>query len=330
VTRPLRIQYPGALYHITCRGNEQRDIFRDDTDREKFLEILSESAFTYSIKLYSYVLMTNHFHILLETPLANLGEFMRRFNITYTGHFNKRHKRVGHLYQGRYKSILIEKESYLTILSRYIHLNPVRISALNHKPAREKLRYLKAYKWSSLKGYMHCTGCERFIDYGLVLEEYGGDNNKGRQAYMRRLTDDITGSLEVKGDIVVQSILGGEEFIAWVKDNFFEEIQRDRECPSLNELRRYHSKEKIIDAIEQEYGKSMEELKEEGGTRRQVAIDLLCRLGGLKGREVGDYFGVDYSTVSVSRKLLRKKLEKDRELQGVIGRLEKGLSIIKN
>ncbi len=97
MARPLRIQYPGAVYHVTCRGNERKDIFKDDADRERFVRILSQAAEIYSIKLCSYVLMTNHFHLLLETPLANLSEFMRNFNITYTGYYNRRHKRVGHL-----------------------------------------------------------------------------------------------------------------------------------------------------------------------------------------------------------------------------------------
>jgi REP element-mobilizing transposase RayT len=120
MNRPLRIQYPGAVNHITCRGNERRDIFRDDEDRGMFLEILAGSRIIYSVRLYARVLMENHFHLLLETPLGNLNEFMRRLNITYTSFFNPRHQRVGHLYQGRYKSFLAEKENYLSALSHYI------------------------------------------------------------------------------------------------------------------------------------------------------------------------------------------------------------------
>ncbi len=130
MARALRIQYEGALYHITCRGNERKAIYRDDQDRKVFLELLINGIETYNIILYCYVLMDNHFHLLLETPLGNLSEFMRWFNITYTSHYNRRQKRSGHLYQGRYKSILVEKETHLYILSRYIHLNPVRIKQM--------------------------------------------------------------------------------------------------------------------------------------------------------------------------------------------------------
>jgi len=132
MARPLRVQYPNAVYHVTCRGNEQKPIFRDDIDRKTLLKKLVQSMDIYTVKLYSYVLMNNHFHLLLETPLGNLGEFMRRFNISYTGYFNYRHKRSGHLFQGRYKSILVDKESYLSILSRYIHLNPVRTEGFGY------------------------------------------------------------------------------------------------------------------------------------------------------------------------------------------------------
>lgn len=107
MARALRIKYKGALYHIASRGNERKNIFGDDQDRKFFLQTLNESLNIYNVILYSYVLMSNHFHFLLETPLANLSEFMRQFNITYTFYYNRRYNRVGHLYQGRYKSILI-------------------------------------------------------------------------------------------------------------------------------------------------------------------------------------------------------------------------------
>jgi REP element-mobilizing transposase RayT len=124
MARPLRIQYPDAVYHVTCRGNEKQSIFRDDSDRGRFLQLLNQSVNIYTVKLHSYVLMNNHFHLLVETPLANLSEFMRHFNIAYIGYFNRRHNRFGHLYQGRFKAIIVDKDTYLSVLSRYIHLTP--------------------------------------------------------------------------------------------------------------------------------------------------------------------------------------------------------------
>lgn len=127
MARPLRIQYPGAFYHIMCRGNKGSSVFIDDDDRHRFLFLLAESLEIYEVTLYVYVLMHNHFHLILQTQRPNLGEFMRRFNICYTGWFNYHHGTYGHLYQGRYKSLLVDADSYLLALSRYVHLNPLRL-----------------------------------------------------------------------------------------------------------------------------------------------------------------------------------------------------------
>src|SRR5215472_262145 len=130
MARALRILFADAHYHVTCRGNERKAIFRDDTDRSVFLDKLQTSLQIYGVRLHAYVMMNNHFHLMVETPKGNLSEFMRHFNISYTAAFNRRHHRVGHLYQGRYKAILIDKDSYLLELSRYVHVNPVRSSVI--------------------------------------------------------------------------------------------------------------------------------------------------------------------------------------------------------
>ena len=241
MARPLRIQYPGAVYHVTCRGNERKDIFRNDADRKRLLQVLIQSLNIYCVKLFSYVLMNNHFHLLLETPLGNLGEFMRHFNITYTGYFNRRHNRVGHLYQGRYKSILVDKDAYLTVLSWYIHLNPIRVKAMEKMPLKEKITSLTQYPWSSLNGYLHTQKKEHFIDYVLVLEEYGGDTDRARNVYRKTLYADVAGGLQIKDEIIAQSILGTDGFIAWVQDTLLKG-EKDRECPSLKEISTYRAK----------------------------------------------------------------------------------------
>ena len=235
MARPLRIQFPGAVYHITCRGNERRDIFRDDKDRTTFLDILARSLKIYEVNLFSYVLMENHFHLLVETSRGNLAEFMRHFNISYTGYFNRRHRRIGHLYQGRFKSILVDKDAYLSVLSRYIHLNPVRTRGTKDKKPEEKIHVLLAYRWSSLRGYVHKSAKERIVEYGTVLGEYGGDNENGRRAYRGRILADLAEGLEVKEQVVGQSVLGGEDFVEWVKRKFLE-VRRDRERPSVKAL----------------------------------------------------------------------------------------------
>ena len=127
MARPLRIEYEGAHYHVTTRGNERKAIFRDDLDRRKFIELIGGAVEQFDIRVHAYVLMDNHYHLLIETRRAALNRALRYLNGVYTQSFNRRHKRVGHLFQGRYKAILVEKESYLLELSRYIHLNPWRV-----------------------------------------------------------------------------------------------------------------------------------------------------------------------------------------------------------
>ena len=158
---------------------------------------------------------------------------MRHFNITYTSHYNRRHSRVGHLYQGRYKSILVDKESYLTVLSRYIHLNPVRVKEVETLSLTQRIKYLKNYRWSSLPGYVDNKNRESFIDYTMVLEEYGNDTEVGRKNYWRAICSDMQDTLGIKEKIVGQSLLGSEQFIGWVKRSFLSKERKMREIPSV-------------------------------------------------------------------------------------------------
>ena len=169
MARPLRIEYPGAWYHVTSRGSERGEIFRDDRDRKRFLEALEESIERFKVEVHCYVLMSNHFHFLLRTLEGNLSRFMQRFNTAYTTYFNLRHHRAGHLYQGRFKAIVVEADEYLKGLSRYLHLNPVRLKRYKELTVEDKARILKEYRWSSLPGYLGITKWDEFVTYGIVL-----------------------------------------------------------------------------------------------------------------------------------------------------------------
>src|SRR4030065_2926531 len=156
--RPLRVEYRGALYHITSRGNERKKIFVDDGDRKKFLAILEDYHNRYGILIHSFVLMDNHYHLILETPRANLLKVMHGINGGYTGYFNRKYNRSGHLFQGRYKGILVEKDAYLVQLSRYVHLNPVRAKIVERP---------EQYRWSSYPGYIGTSGDCPWVEYPL-------------------------------------------------------------------------------------------------------------------------------------------------------------------
>ncbi len=328
MARPLRIQYPGAVYHVTCRGNERQAIFKDDDDRKRFLQYLIQSLNIYSVKLYTYVLMSNHFHLLIETPKGNLAEFMRKFNITYTGYYNRRHKRTGHLYQGRYKSILVDKNEYLSVLSRYIHLNPVKIAAMKKLPEKERLRNLIRYPWSSLPGFLSRRKKEGHIDYAMVLGEYGGNTDIARREYKKRIYAEVIKDISIKEEIIGGGILGGSAFIAWVKDMYIEGM-KDRERPAVGDIHRYRTKTEILAAVKRETGKDIEIISREKGDLRRIVMDILYRLGGLKGPDVGRVFGVDYGVVCQERKRLREKIQKDKKVRMIMSSIEDGLSTCK-
>ena len=167
MARLLRVDRSSLRYHLTARGNEQRLTFRDDRDREHFLELLAQWVDRFRLRLHAYVLMPNHYHLLAETTEANLSQAMQWLNVSYTIWFNRRHQRVGHLFQGRFKSVIVESETWALGLSRYIHLNPVRVGDLaldktarrrqrqgtSQKPSpqlvQQRLRLLRSYRWSS-------------------------------------------------------------------------------------------------------------------------------------------------------------------------------------
>jgi putative transposase len=151
--RPVRVEFAGAVYHVMARGNERREIFRDEKDRERFVETLAEAAEQFAVFVHAYCLMGNHYHLVLETSRANLGQTMAWLQTTYTVRFNRRHRRSGHLFQGRYKAQLVEADAYAQELVRYIHLNPVRSRGKPGVIPSERAQALHRYRWSSHREY---------------------------------------------------------------------------------------------------------------------------------------------------------------------------------
>src|SRR4030067_3311294 len=142
MARPLRIEFAGALYHVTARGNRQADIYADDADRQQFLSLLHHTVDRYDWYCHAYCLMDNHYHLLIETSTPTLSKGMKYLNCTYTQYFNRQHQRVGHVFQGRYKAILVQKDSHLLELARYIQFNPGRT---------HMVRSVKDWRWSSYR-----------------------------------------------------------------------------------------------------------------------------------------------------------------------------------
>jgi putative transposase len=174
MSRPLRIQFPGAIYHITCRGNNKQDIFLREEDAELFLEIVAKAVIRYGIMIHAYCLMINHYHFLIETPQGNISEPMRYINQRYTQFFNKRYTRVGHVFQGRYKSRLIEKDAHLLEVSRYIVNNPVHAGLV--KATGE-------YAWSSYRQTAGLATPEEWLTVSWIHEQFDGCTDKAVNRY---------------------------------------------------------------------------------------------------------------------------------------------------
>ena len=180
--RPPRIDFPDAVYHVTSRGNGRADIFFSDDDRQRFLAQLAHHLQQCAVVLYAFVLMQNHLHLLCRTPRANLSRFMQRLLSSYALYSRYKHRRPGHLFQGRFKAKLVEDDLYLLGVTRYIHLNPVKIAACRRMSGQERLARLDAYPWSSYGGYAAAAEAQEFVTYD-VLKEYGSDLSSARRQY---------------------------------------------------------------------------------------------------------------------------------------------------
>ena len=202
MARQLRLEYPGALYHVTARGNNQQTIFQDDTDRLHFLTVFGREILQQQWRCYAYCLMGNHYHLLLETPEPNLSRGMGRLNGSYTQRFNWRHHRVGHLLQGRFKSLLVERESYLMELCRYVVLNPVR-AGMVFAP--------QEWSWSSYRATVGLGASPPWLDLGGVLGLFDADTDRARHAYQQFVADGI-GHPSPWAQITGQIFLGSPAF----------------------------------------------------------------------------------------------------------------------
>jgi REP element-mobilizing transposase RayT len=283
MARPLRIEYPGAWYHVTSRGSERGEIFKDDKDRIRFLDALKESIDSYKVEVHCYVLMSNHFHFLLRTREANLSRFMQRFNTAYTAYYNLRHSRAGHLYQGRFKAVVIEADEYLKELSRYLHLNPVRLKKYKDLTIEEKAKILKEYRWSSFVGYIGLRKRDEFVTYAAVLDYMGGDTKGGKKRYGDFVISGISkGIRNPLGEARAGTVLGANSFIEWICKTFIDGRKWTRkEQPQASLLKGVVPVEKIAGVVGEEYGVKLEELlkvRSPYKEARRVLIEMVYRL----------------------------------------------------
>jgi putative transposase len=285
MARPLRIQFPGALYHVMSRGNQRQPIVADDADRQKRLDWLLRAVQTYGWRLHAFVLMTNHEHLFVETPQANLSAGMQYLNGSYTGYFNRRHRRAGHLFQGRFRGHLIEQDGYFLEVSRYLHLNPVRAKIV---------KLPEQYPWSSFAGYRHARSALDWVTYGRVLGEFGPGPVEARRAYVRFVRAGIAQAAPSPFAAAVSGlILGSTQFVARVR-HILGDRPDDPELPQLGRLRERPSLAMIVETVAAQFGHA------EAGWRRghrnddasrAVAAYLARRCFGYRATDVATALG---------------------------------------
>jgi len=271
MARPLRIEYPGALYHITSRGNRQDDIYDQDADRFGFLTILGNTCQAYNWICHAYCLMSNHYHLLIETPEGNLSKGMRQLNGVYTQTYNQLHNRVGYVFQGRYKAILVEKDNYLLELCRYIVLNPVRAGMV---------RTVEDWPWSSYRATVGEGEKPEWLDTDWLLALLAKRKSRAIERYKDFVVEG-KGQASPWASLKNQIYLGSEAFVeaAQIKigqDKDLSEVplsQRRAMPKALSEYRKRHKD-------------------------RNTAIVQAYQSGGYTLKQIGEYFGLHYSTVS--------------------------------
>jgi REP element-mobilizing transposase RayT len=311
MARPLRIEYEGALYHITSRGNEKKEIFKNDTDRRRFLSYLQDIHQRFNIIVHAWCLMNNHYHLLMETPLANLSRSMQKLNSSYTTYYNVKHERVGHLFQGRYKAILIDKDAYLQEVSRYIHLNPVR-AKVTANPEK--------YPWSSYRYYINAGIYPEYLKIGLILEYFSEQQEKARKRYREFVKEGLGESNPFK-EISAGCILGNRRFVEEIKDRYVDKKKKQRDLPSLRELNKSAiSGEDIINFVER--NKDISEKR-----KAKIKVYFLRKYTGDTLEEISAKLRRRFSPAGVSQSFLRSKrlIQEDREFKKKIERMERKL-----
>ena len=271
MSRPLRIEFEGALYHITARGNERKSIFRSSNDRERFLQMLECSCERYQWLCHAYCLMGNHYHLVIETPCGNLSKGIAYLNGRYSQYFNRAHRRVGHVFQGRYKSILVEKQSYLLELSRYVVLNPVR-AGMVHTPHE--------WPWSSYRGTAGLSKPRNFLTPEWILRHFSKYQLEACLQY-RKFVLEGRGMPAPWEHLKQQIYLGSDQFVEDALSN----ISDDQQLGEIPRVQRTVSAQPLSYYLD-------------NCSDENEAIVMAYASGDYTLEEVGAFFGKGRSTVS--------------------------------
>lgn len=298
------------MYHLTSRGNGRQIIFQEDADRQHFLAQLQDNLETFDVVLHAFVLMTNHYHLLVRTRRANCSRFAQRLNTSYALYYRYKHDHPGHLFQGRYTAKLVDGDTYLLRLTRYIHLNPVKTDEAKHFNLKQRIARLSEYRWSSYPGYVSAARAVPWVDY-RVLKNYGRSWREARQHYQRFTETMVMNTDESLHQVMTANsyAVGDEPFVRSVEDEFKAlrkgtDQDRDLALPKGSiEL------EDLDQLVAQAYGVAPDSLKCHGHTAKEAkmaAVEIAARLSGLTQREIGRHYGgISSSAVAMIRRKVR-------------------------
>jgi len=330
MARHLRLEFEGAIYHIAARGNERSDIFAEEKDKERFLEKLAEGVEQYHVRLYAYVVMTNHYHLLVETPRANVSAFMQQLNTSYTMYYNVRHQRVGHVFSGRFKAKVVSGDEYLLELTRYIHLNPVKVGEIKGLGMAEKMRYLRGYRWSSYGGYTGARKAEQWVDYCPLGELAGRYAVERQEGYRALVESGLAQDDEELQEVLKRSskAVGGWKFCRRVEKEYREAAKQKRAGMDVAMLREEVGVDPadVLAQVSGAFGVEWVTLKKRRSVSdaRLAAALLLKEVTGLSQRKIGQAVGLaDGSGLGHLLTLADRRMKKSRRLRRTVERLRK-------
>jgi REP element-mobilizing transposase RayT len=311
MARAWRIEYEGALYHVLSRGNERQDIVLNDNDRRLFLDTAGQMCERFEIDLFAYVLMDNHYHILFRTNRANLCRSMQWFGATYTKRFNLRHSRSGHLFQGRFKNMLIQNDAYLTQLSYYIHRNPLRAGMV--------VKRLADYKWSSYKAYAYGRSRPDWLNTDVVLSQFINVKDPHR-TYREHMQQYSKEEQRVWEDLRHGIFVGTDKFVKKIKKRYLPDTPH-AEMPQQKRASKDVNLESILSKAAGRLNCDIDLCRKSARisklmkTERDLLIYIAWKSGVATNREIGTKFGLTYSAVSHRVRLIKKMLSNNRALE---------------
>ncbi len=313
--RAWRIEYPGAIYHLLSRGNAGQEIFLSEKDRRLFSDTIAEFAERFEIDIFAYVFMPNHYHLMARTRHANLKTAMQWLGTTYTRRFNNRNSKQGHLFQGRYKSILVEDESYFIGLSCYIHRNPLRAGLVSR---------LIDYPWSSYPVYAYGKKGPEWLRTQKILSAF--DSSDPHTAYRIKVQHYAKEETQLMEDLRHGFILGSEQFAENIRNRFLPETPQI-EIPQQKKLAKDKNSRDQIDKAAATLGLDMEKcvqagrLRGENKQKRDLLLYLMWNTGLMTNAELGNRFAMTYSAVSHNVASIKKQINQSKQLQSWLAQL---------